>query len=398
MRGRRSGLGLYCAASGAGPGWVLLRRVFSGSDGVYPGELRRGPACSRCSRFESVSSRALLDVTPLHRPTRKSSGGEGPSLTTRPAFSLPRFGITATAAHMEVVQPLPLVGAHVHGSGAVYVDAAHQSSEDVAWMRLALAQAQDAADHGEVPVGCVFVHDGAVLACARNRTNELMNATRHAELEAIEEIFAAHPPADPATFARFPHATNHILRHTTLYVTIEPCLMCGAALRQLGIQRVVYGAGNERFGGNGSVLGLHDDPAIALPGPGPGLSHGVSAANRDDADPARTPRPAYCSVGGYLREEAILMLREFYLTENPTAPKPQNKARRVLKTTVNPPGVSMHAAAYPSSASCRQPPPAAPTASLSAQTALASVSVPPDTQAASPPEASVPALPRAHAP
>ncbi|EDP43899.1 hypothetical protein MGL_2112 [Malassezia globosa CBS 7966] len=44
---------------------------------------------------------------------------------------------------------------------------------------------------------------------------------------------------------------------TTLYVTIEPCLMCASALRQIGIQRVVFGAGNERFGGNGTVLPIH---------------------------------------------------------------------------------------------------------------------------------------------
>lgn len=235
----------------------------------------------------------------------------------------------------------PLIAAHNHGSGANYIDEADRSEEDLKWMRLALAQAQDAADHGEVPVGCVFVHQGVVLAKARNRTNELLNATRHAELEAIEEIFQGHPPDDPETFVRYPHTTNHILRDTTLYVTIEPCLMCASALRQIGIKRVVYGAGNERFGGNGSVLGIHDDSAIALPGPG--LAPDMSVPVPSDTPPAQTPRPAYPAVGGYLRAEAILSLREFYLTENPTAPKPQSKSRRVLKTAVNPPGVSMHA-------------------------------------------------------
>ena len=92
--------------------------------------------------------------------------------------------------------------------------------------------------------------------------------------------------------------------------------MCAAALRQVGIGKIVYGCGNERFGGNGSVLGLHDDDAI------------VSS-------------PGYESVGGYLRDEAIMMLRRFYVTENTNAPKPQNKSRRVLKTEIQPPGVSM---------------------------------------------------------
>lgn len=94
--------------------------------------------------------------------------------------------------------------------------------------------------------------------------------------------------------------------------------MCGAALRQAGIKRVVFGAGNERFGGNGSVLGIHDDTELSLNSPG------------------------YEAVGGYYREEAIMLLRRFYLTENVNAPNPKSKARRVLKTEIQPPGVSMH--------------------------------------------------------
>jgi tRNA-specific adenosine deaminase 2 len=127
-------------------------------------------------------------------------------------------------------------------------------------------------------------------------------------------------PPSATDFAVAPHSGpegDNPFKDTTLYVTIEPCIMCGAALRQVGIGRVVFGAGNERFGGNGSVLGLHDDDAI------------VSS-------------PGYESVGGYLRDEAIMMLRRFYVTENTNAPKPQNKSRRVLKTEIHPPGISMH--------------------------------------------------------
>lgn len=75
--------------------------------------------------------------------------------------------------------------------------------------------------------------------------------------------------------------------------------MCASALRQIGIQRVVFGAGNERFGGNGTVLPIHARYAHAL-----------------TASTALTRNPPYVSVGGYLREEAILMLRQFYMTEN----------------------------------------------------------------------------------
>lgn len=177
-----------------------------------------------------------------------------------------------------------------------------QSANDLFWMKKALDMAQEAMDHSEVPVGCVFVRDDQIIAQARNRTNELANvrhvptnaqATRHAELEAIDEILQNIPPKSK-DFGLKPHDgppdDNPMLR-TTLYVTIEPCLMCASALRQIGIQRVVFGAGNERFGGNGTVLPIHNSHALPY-------------------------NPPYESVGGYLREEAIMILRRFYMTEN----------------------------------------------------------------------------------
>ena len=202
---------------------------------------------------------------------------------------------------------------------ARYVPPEAQSAQDLYWMQKALDMAQEALEHEEVPVGCVFVRDGHMIAQARNRTNELANATRHAELEAIDEILQKIPPKD-TRFGTAPHGgppdDNPMLR-TTLYVTIEPCLMCASALRQIGIQRVVFGAGNERFGGNGTVLPIHASKELPY-------------------------NPPYESVGGYLREEAIMILRRFYMTENAkgtpslltSAPKPKTKARRVLKTEI----------------------------------------------------------------
>jgi tRNA-specific adenosine deaminase 2 len=71
-----------------------------------------------------------------------------------------------------------------------------------------------------------------------------MQATRHAELEAIDLIIELDPSPYP-------------LRDVTLYVTVEPCLMCASALRQLGIKKVFYGCANDRFGGCGSVLSVN---------------------------------------------------------------------------------------------------------------------------------------------
>ncbi|THG99138.1 hypothetical protein EW145_g7315 [Phellinidium pouzarii] len=171
------------------------------------------------------------------------------------------------------------------------------------WMAEAQIMAEEALSASEVPVGCVFVRDGVAIARARNRTNELRNATRHAELEAIDAILS-DPALTPAS-----DASEHPLRSTTLYVTVEPCIMCASALRQMGIGAVYFGCENERFGGCGSVLGVNSV-----------LEH---------------PRhPTYKAIGGYGREAAIMILRRFYLTENSNAPAPRNKNTRVLKTDI----------------------------------------------------------------
>ncbi|KAF9007915.1 cytidine deaminase-like protein [Cyathus striatus] len=171
------------------------------------------------------------------------------------------------------------------------------------WMKAAMDMAEEALTAGEVPVGCVFVRDGAIIAQARNRTNELRNATRHAELEAIDAIFADK--------LLTPEMAPYPLSSTTLYVTVEPCIMCASALRQLGIKEVFYGCGNDRFGGCGSVLGVNEN-----------LDHPV--------------HPSYNATGGYCREEAIMILRRFYITENTNAPVPKSKANRILKTDIPP--------------------------------------------------------------
>ncbi|KAI0289529.1 cytidine deaminase-like protein [Russula brevipes] len=166
-------------------------------------------------------------------------------------------------------------------------------------------QAEEALAASEVPVGCVFVRGGRVIARARNRTNELRNATRHAELEAIDAILADPVLTPPNLLA----SGAYPLADTTLYVTVEPCIMCASALRQMGIKRVFYGCANERFGGCGSVLGV----------------------NKSLAHPKH---PKFNATDGYCREEAIMILRRFYVTENMNAPTPRAKTNRVLKTDI----------------------------------------------------------------
>lgn len=102
------------------------------------------------------------------------------------------------------------------------------------YMELALAEAGAAAVRGEVPVGAVLVRDGAVLARAGNRTIELRDPTAHAEMLVIREA------------ARMTGSER--LAGCDLYVTLEPCAMCAAAISFARIRRLYYGAADEKMG------------------------------------------------------------------------------------------------------------------------------------------------------
>ncbi|RMY48483.1 hypothetical protein D0865_08061 [Hortaea werneckii] len=201
------------------------------------------------------------------------------------------------------------------------------------FMRKAIEMAELALSSDETPVGCVFVHNGKIIGRGINGTNASLNVcvpshlpasehhhtfthsqslpaksaetlltvsartkgTRHAEFVALAEIMAKHPPS--------------ILRETDLYVTVEPCIMCASALRQYRIRAVYFGCLNDRFGGCGGVMTVHADPGLD---------------------------PAYPVYGGLFREEAIMLLRKFYVQENNKAPDPKPKKNRELKTEILP--------------------------------------------------------------
>ena len=135
------------------------------------------------------------------------------------------------------------------------------------------------------------------------------------------------PPSAPplAPDAPIPSYEPGRFRDVTLYVTVEPCLMCAAALRQVGIGKIVYGCGNERFGGCGGVRSVHAECVVAL-----------CCASADARSPRLKFSPPLPAIGGFRREEAILMLRRFYVTENSNAPKPRQKHGRVLKLDIPP--------------------------------------------------------------
>ena len=105
---------------------------------------------------------------------------------------------------------------------------------DIKYMQLALAEAQKAFAMGEVPVGCVIVADGQVVGRGHNLTETLDDVTAHAEIQAITAAAGS--------------LGGKYLSQCTLYVTLEPCVMCAGAIGWAQIKRVVYGAADEKRG------------------------------------------------------------------------------------------------------------------------------------------------------
>jgi tRNA(adenine34) deaminase len=118
-------------------------------------------------------------------------------------------------------------------------------SDDV-FMRLALEEAERAFECGEVPIGAVIVFDGEVVARGYNRPLGNIDPTAHAEIVALREAAAA--------------LGNYRLTEASVYVTLEPCLMCVGALVHARVRRVVFGAHEPKTGALGSTI-----DALAIP-------------------------------------------------------------------------------------------------------------------------------------
>ena len=117
-----------------------------------------------------------------------------------------------------------------------------QAELDQQYMRMAIEQAQLAAQSGEVPVGAVLVRDGQVIAKAFNKPIANHDPSAHAEMLALREAALSQE--------------NYRIPGSTLYVTLEPCAMCSGAMLHARIDRVVYGAADPKTGAAGSVLDL----------------------------------------------------------------------------------------------------------------------------------------------
>ncbi|NXK08750.1 ADAT2 deaminase, partial [Herpetotheres cachinnans] len=149
-------------------------------------------------------------------------------------------------------------------------------------------QAKEALEKGEVPVGCLLVHNGEVVGRGRNEVNETKNATRHAEMVAIDQVLD--------WCKQHNRDYTEVFAHSVLYVTVEPCIMCAAAVRLMSILSCLLMLGNHMSNCCGSVLSISSD------------------------DMVDTGEPFEC-ISGYRAKEAVEMLKAFYRQENPNAPK-----------------------------------------------------------------------------
>ena len=145
------------------------------------------------------------------------------------------------------------------------------TSSDEKYMREAIRQAKKAYALGEVPIGCVIVHEGKIIGRGYNRRNTDKNTLSHAEITAIRKASRV--------------IGDWRLEECTLYVTLEPCQMCAGAIVQARIPKVVMACMNPKAGCAGSILNILDMPQF---------NHQVEA------------------VRGVLEEECSQMLKTFF--------------------------------------------------------------------------------------
>jgi tRNA(adenine34) deaminase len=145
------------------------------------------------------------------------------------------------------------------------------SGEDGAYMLKALDLAAQAIALGETPVGAIVVNNGVIIGKGHNRVETDKDPTAHAEIVALREATRV--------------SGDWRLPRSTVYVTLEPCIMCTAALLHARVQRLVFGTRDERWGAVGTLFDLAHDPRI---------NHEIEV------------------VSGVMAERAAELLRQFY--------------------------------------------------------------------------------------
>jgi tRNA(adenine34) deaminase len=124
----------------------------------------------------------------------------------------------------------------------------HAPRSDVEFMRCALERAAEAQANAEVPVGAVLVQGDTIVAAGSNSPITSHDPTAHAEISALRAAGRA--------------LGNYRLNDTTLYVTLEPCIMCAAAIVHARVRRLVFGAWDRRAGAAGSIINVFTLPSL----------------------------------------------------------------------------------------------------------------------------------------
>lgn len=163
------------------------------------------------------------------------------------------------------------------------------------FMREALKEAEKSLAKEEIPIGCVIVKDGHIIGRGHNAREELNQAIMHAEIMAINEANQQEG--------------NWRLLDATLFVTIEPCVMCSGAIGLARIPRVVYGATNQKFGGAGSLYNILTDER---------LNHRVAVER------------------GILEEECAAVMQSFFRIGRERKKKAKRLAKEALEDEDNP--------------------------------------------------------------
>ncbi|XP_060520323.1 tRNA-specific adenosine deaminase 2-like isoform X4 [Cylas formicarius] len=158
------------------------------------------------------------------------------------------------------------------------------------FMELAFSYAQQALQNLEVPVGCIFVYHNEVLVVGRNEVNQSRNATRHAEMVCIDHVH---------NYCKANRLDSGVIfSQVVVYVTVEPCIMCAAALYSLNVKSVTFGCKNDRFGGS-TVFNV-----------------------------AERLKTETIIKGGYQAAKSMDLLKKFYKGTNPNAP-PSKSTKKV---------------------------------------------------------------------
>lgn len=188
-------------------------------------------------------------------------------------------------------------------------DKSFTNEEILFYMKESIKVCEQAITDGEVPVGCLFVYipNKEIIIRSHNLTNQTKNASAHCEINCINSLesifnsedkkksFLSSIKINPDTIL----SIKDLMKQSALFVSCEPCIMCAYALSLVNVKEVYYGCDNEKFGGNGSIMSLNKGPGVT-----------------------------YKSYGGYLKEEAIDVLRRFYSRGNEKAP--EHKRQRKL--------------------------------------------------------------------